>query len=76
MVAGQFFADPTLDLPAKYGVNRSEFFVKPGLTLRMLAFNSSRPLFRNNPRLRRAINYASIERPAGDRRRPDREPFH
>ena len=58
MVAGQFFADPTLDLPAKYGVNKSEFFVKPGLTLRMLAFNSSRPLFRNNPRLRRAINYA------------------
>ena len=29
-----------------------------GLGLRMLAFNSSRPLFRNNPRLRRAINFA------------------
>jgi peptide/nickel transport system substrate-binding protein len=58
MLAGQFFIDPTLDLVGKYGINRSEFFVKPGLTLRMLAFNAKRPLFRNNPRLRRAINYA------------------
>lgn len=58
MIAGVYFADPTLRLTAKYGINRSEFWVKPGLTLRMLAFNSSRPLFRNNPRLRRAINFA------------------
>lgn len=52
------FLDPSLGLVAKYGVNRSRFFVKPGLTLRMLAFNSSRPLFRNNPRLRKAVNFA------------------
>ena len=32
--------------------------MRPGLALRMLAFNSSRPLFRNNPRLRRAVNFA------------------
>lgn len=56
-VAGVFF-DPSLALVSTYGVNRSQFFVKPGLTLRMLAFNSSRPLFRNNSRLRRAVNYA------------------
>ena len=36
-------------LVARYGVNRSQFFVKPGLTLRYAAFNMSRPLFRDNP---------------------------
>ena len=49
---------PGLDFEAKYGLNKSRFWVRPGLTLRMLAFNSSRPLFRNNPRLRRAVNFA------------------
>ena len=56
-IAGVFM-DPALGLVARHGVNRSRFFIKPGLTLRMLAFNSSRPLFRDNPRLRKAINYA------------------
>ncbi len=56
-VAGIYF-DPSLALVSTYGINRSQFFVKPGLTLRMLAFNSSRPLFRDNPKLRRAVNYA------------------
>lgn len=56
-IAGVFF-DPALALVDKYGVNRSRFFVKPGLTLRMFAFNSSRPLFRNNPQLRQAVNFA------------------
>jgi peptide/nickel transport system substrate-binding protein len=46
------------DLARKYGVNRSQFFVKPGQSMRFLAFNSSRPLFRDNARLRRAINLA------------------
>lgn len=57
MISGVFL-DPTLDLIRKYGINQSRLFVRPGLGLRMLAFNSSRPLFRNNPRLRRAINFA------------------
>ena len=57
-VAAPFFTDPTLDLVAKYGVNKSQFFVKPGLTLRMLAFNASRDLFHNNPKLRQAVNFA------------------
>ena len=65
MLGGVFFADPTLDLIGKYGINKSEFWIKPGLTLRMLAFNSSRPLFRNNPRLRRAINLALDRRELG-----------
>ena len=52
------FLDPTLDLIRKHGINESRFFVRPGLGIRMLAFNSSRPLFRNNPGLRRAINFA------------------
>jgi peptide/nickel transport system substrate-binding protein len=50
--------DSTLNLVGKYGVNWSRFFVKPGLTLRLLALNSERPLFRNNPKLRRAVNFA------------------
>jgi peptide/nickel transport system substrate-binding protein len=52
------FMDPSLGLVSKYGVNKSELWVKPGLTLRMLAFNASRPLFRANPKLRRAVNFA------------------
>jgi peptide/nickel transport system substrate-binding protein len=54
------FLDPALGLVPKYGINRSgsRFFLKPGLTLRMLAFNSARPLFRNNPALRKAVNFA------------------
>jgi peptide/nickel transport system substrate-binding protein len=52
------FLDPSLGLVAKYGVNRSRFYLKPGLTMRMLALNSSRPLFRKNPRLRKAVNFA------------------
>jgi peptide/nickel transport system substrate-binding protein len=56
-VAGIFFED-ALGLVQKYGINRSRLFLRPGLTLRMLAFNSSRPLFRNNSRLRQAVNFA------------------
>ena len=56
-IAGIYF-DPSLRLVEKYGLNHSQLFLRPGLTLRMLAFNSSRPLFRNNPGLRRAVNFA------------------
>lgn len=45
-------------LQKKYGVNRSRFFLKPGLVFRHYHFNTSRPLFRNNARLRRAVNFA------------------
>ena len=56
-IAG-IYLDPARGLIAKYGINRSRFFLKPGFTLRMLAFNSARPLFRDNPSLRRAVNFA------------------
>jgi peptide/nickel transport system substrate-binding protein len=49
---------------ARYGINKSRFFVKPGGGfLRLFSLNSSRPLFRNNARLRRAVNFA-IDRTA------------
>jgi oligopeptide transport system substrate-binding protein len=45
-------------LARRYGVNRSQFFVRPGLAGRMFFLNTSRPLFRGNPELRRAVNFA------------------
>ena len=42
----------------KYGLNDSRFFLTPGLTISMYVLNSSGPLFRNNPRLRQAVNLA------------------
>ena len=52
------YLDPGRNLRGKYGVNKSQFFLRPGLTLRVLLLNSSRPLFRDNPSLRRAVNLA------------------
>ena len=52
-----YFA-PGLDLASKHGVNKSRFFVLPGLVLSHINFNASRPLFRNNVALRRAVNFA------------------
>jgi peptide/nickel transport system substrate-binding protein len=60
------YFSPTRRLAAKYGVNKSRFFVRPGATFRGYAFNTARPLFRDNPRLRRAVSHA-IDR-AGLRR--------
>ena len=56
-LSGIYF-DPALGLVERYGVNRSQLYVKPGLTMRMIAFNLSRPLFRDNPGLRKAVNFA------------------
>jgi peptide/nickel transport system substrate-binding protein len=56
-LSGIYF-DPALRLVEKYGLDRSRLFLRPGLTLRLLAFNSSRPLFRDNPSLRKAVNFA------------------
>jgi ABC-type oligopeptide transport system substrate-binding subunit len=51
------------EVAQKYGVNKSQFYVKPQLAVSYLAFNTTRPIFRNNAGLRKAINYA-IDRPA------------
>jgi peptide/nickel transport system substrate-binding protein len=46
------------DLLEKYGVNRKRFFVAPSLRTAAIALNTRRPLFKDNPWLRRAVNFA------------------
>jgi peptide/nickel transport system substrate-binding protein len=46
------------ELKQRYGVNKSQFWVQPQPFLRMFMLNTSRPLFKNNPKLRQAINFA------------------
>ncbi|HSP71819.1 MAG TPA: ABC transporter substrate-binding protein [Gaiellaceae bacterium] len=46
------------ELASKYGINKSRFFVRPLLGIQYFAFNTQRPIFKNNVALRRAINYA------------------
>jgi peptide/nickel transport system substrate-binding protein len=50
-------------LAAKYGVNKGRVFVKPQLGVSYLAMNHDRPLFKNNPQLAKAVNWA-IDRQA------------
>jgi peptide/nickel transport system substrate-binding protein len=50
-------------LVAKYGVDEGRLFVRPSGDMMFIALNNDSPLFRNNPKLRRAINYA-LDRPA------------
>ena len=59
-----YFA-PERDLVRKYGINKRQFFVRPGFTLRAFMMNTSRPLFRGNLALRKAVNYALDRRPFG-----------
>ena len=49
---------PERALIRKYGIDKSQFYVRPGFTLRAFMLNTSSPLFRGNPDLRRAVNYA------------------
>ena len=49
---------PEQRLVARYGVNKTQFWVKPGFTFRGFVLNTARPLFRNNIRLRKAVNFA------------------
>jgi peptide/nickel transport system substrate-binding protein len=57
------------ELAKRYGVNRSRFWVVPGFGIRVFHLNTSRRLFKNNPRLRQAVNFAvdraAIAREAG-----------
>jgi peptide/nickel transport system substrate-binding protein len=50
------------DLASRYGVGKAQFFVRPLDETVYLALNTSRPLFRDNAQLRRAVNYA-LDRP-------------
>ncbi|MGH3141534.1 MAG: ABC transporter substrate-binding protein, partial [Gaiellales bacterium] len=45
-------------LAQRYGVNKSRFFIAPGAALRVFVLNTSRPLLRNNVKLRQALNFA------------------
>jgi ABC-type transport system substrate-binding protein len=51
---------PVLDdaFLAKYGVNKGRFFSLPGTDMYVTFMNTERPLFRNNPKLRQAFNFA------------------
>jgi ABC-type oligopeptide transport system substrate-binding subunit len=42
----------------KYGINKGRVFVNPILGVQYIAMNTSQPLFKNNPNLRKAVNYA------------------
>jgi peptide/nickel transport system substrate-binding protein len=57
-VSTNSFGPSAADLAKRYGVNRTRFFVHRGLFLRLFVLNTSRPLFRNNAPLRRAVNFA------------------
>ena len=50
-------------LAAKYGVNKAQFWSIPSQDIFFLVMNTSRPLFKNNPKLRQAVNFA-IDRSA------------
>ena len=49
-------------LQARFKADRSRFHVARETTVAYLALNTQRPLFRNNPQLRRAVSYA-LDRP-------------
>jgi peptide/nickel transport system substrate-binding protein len=42
----------------KYGLDKSRFFGSPAMNLRVFVLNTSRPLFKNNVKLRQAVNFA------------------
>jgi len=52
------YFDLARGLARKYGVNKGRFWIVPGLGFRGYALNTSRPLFRNNLKLRQAVNFA------------------
>jgi peptide/nickel transport system substrate-binding protein len=57
-VPSRVYGPVAAELARRYGVNKSQFFVRRGLFLRLYVLNTSRPLFRNNAPLRRAVSFA------------------
>ena len=53
-----FHLAPGRRLIGKYGLNYERFWLEPGLTMQMYVLNNSSPLFRDNPQLRQAVNFA------------------
>ena len=52
------FGERATELVRKYRLDKSRLFSSPALNLRTFVLNTSRPLFRNNPKLRQAVNFA------------------
>jgi len=52
------YAAHAADYAKRYGIDKSRFFTAPGTFLREFVLNTSRPLFRDNLALRRAVNFA------------------
>jgi ABC-type oligopeptide transport system substrate-binding subunit len=50
------------ELAQKYGINKDRWFVRKQQVLWYFALNNDQPLFKNNPKLRQAVNWA-IDRP-------------
>jgi ABC-type transport system substrate-binding protein len=50
------------EIAARYGINKGRFFVRKNIVFWYLGLNNNSPLFRNNVRLRQAVNHA-IDRP-------------
>jgi ABC-type transport system substrate-binding protein len=57
------YGERSVEFKRRFGLNRGRFFTVPAGFLRYFSLNTSRPLFRNNVRLRRAVNFA-VDRPA------------
>jgi ABC-type transport system substrate-binding protein len=62
-VSLQVPVDLVNEIGAKYGVNRSQYFSFPAPMIFYLVMNTSRPLFKRNVELRRAVSFA-LNRPA------------
>ena len=52
------FGERAVELKQRYGVNEAQFWIVPANSLGTFVLNTSRPLFRNNPKLRQALNFA------------------
>jgi ABC-type transport system substrate-binding protein len=46
------------ELARRYGFNKEQYWIKPGLGLRLFHLNTNGRLFRHNPKLRQAVNFA------------------
>ena len=54
------YGERAAELRQRYGVNRSQgqFYVQPGTSVGMFVLNVNGPLFKNNAKLRQAVNFA------------------
>ncbi len=66
-------SDRWTELVRRYGVGKSHLFRSPNQGLFYLAMNTSRPLFKDNADLRRAVNFA-LDRPEIFRQLPPGNP--